>query len=85
MLRSQVCTLLCWSGCSLLIVLVVELSRETGYSRGEVRLLDLSDFRSVTRFAEKFEAENARLDILINNAGIHNFKYEAVSSGVEAT
>ncbi|VDC02779.1 unnamed protein product [Peniophora sp. CBMAI 1063] len=64
---------------------LANLKRETGYTRGELRLLDLSDFQSVIRFVEKFEAENERLDILVNNAGIHNFQYEALPTGVEAT
>jgi NAD(P)-dependent dehydrogenase (short-subunit alcohol dehydrogenase family) len=36
------------------------------------RELDLASFASVRRFAEKINAEEERLDVLINNAGIAN-------------
>lgn len=38
--------------------------------------MDLSDLKSVSAFAEKFNAENDRLDILINNAGIYNYVFK---------
>ncbi|MGW5738484.1 MULTISPECIES: oxidoreductase [Streptomyces] len=39
-------------------------------ARLEVRRLDLSDLDSVRGFAERLHAERARIDVLINNAGV---------------
>jgi NAD(P)-dependent dehydrogenase (short-subunit alcohol dehydrogenase family) len=36
----------------------------------EVALLDLADLAAIRRFAEAFQARQARLDLLINNAGL---------------
>lgn len=36
----------------------------------ELRILDLSDLESVRSFATAFAADNERLDLLINNAGV---------------
>ncbi|KAK0237504.1 hypothetical protein EDD85DRAFT_770328 [Armillaria nabsnona] len=47
-----------------------KLKAETGYQKAELWLVDLSHFLSVTAFANKFEADGGRLDILILNAGI---------------
>ncbi|XP_058462825.1 retinol dehydrogenase 12-like [Malaya genurostris] len=47
-----------------------ELIAETGRSDIHVRELDLSSLDSVRNFAKRFLAEESRLDILINNAGV---------------
>ncbi|EDS35775.1 short-chain dehydrogenase [Culex quinquefasciatus] len=47
-----------------------ELVAETGYPDVHVRQLDLSSLKSVREFAAKFLAEEPRLNILINNAGV---------------
>jgi len=39
-------------------------------ARLEVRRLDLADLDSVRAFAEKLRADHARLDVLVNNAGV---------------
>ncbi len=49
----------------------------------EVMQLDLSDLGSVQRFAEAFRAEHARLDLLINNAGIMVPPYGKTAQGFE--
>ncbi|KAG7444404.1 NAD(P)-binding protein [Guyanagaster necrorhizus] len=46
------------------------LRNETGYQKAELWLVDLSRFSSVTAFANKFEADGGRLDILVLNAGV---------------
>ncbi|XP_055531684.1 retinol dehydrogenase 12-like [Wyeomyia smithii] len=48
----------------------LELAAETGSSNVHVRELDLSSLESVRKFAAGFLAEETRLDILINNAGV---------------
>ncbi|XP_058830719.1 retinol dehydrogenase 12-like [Topomyia yanbarensis] len=47
-----------------------ELMEETGELDIHVRELDLSSLESVRNFAKRFLAEEPRLDILINNAGV---------------
>ncbi len=45
--------------------------------------LDLADLASVRRFSEQFLAENQRLDMLINNAGIMMCPYAQTRDGFE--
>ncbi len=47
-----------------------ELAADTGNPNVSVEKMDLIDYPSVRKFAEKFLATHDRLDILINNAGI---------------
>ncbi|KAK7031655.1 WW domain-containing oxidoreductase [Favolaschia claudopus] len=54
---------------------VQKLKAETGYSRAELWLIDLADFSSVKRFADRFEREGERLDILVENAAIGSSTY----------
>ncbi|MFZ1865299.1 MAG: oxidoreductase [Polyangiales bacterium] len=49
----------------------------------EVMRLDLSDLDSVRQFAEAFRAKHARLDLLINNAGIMVPPYGKTAQGFE--
>ncbi|KAJ7249517.1 short-chain dehydrogenase [Mycena haematopus] len=51
------------------------LKADTGYSRAELWIIDLTDFSSVKQFADKFEREGGRLDILVENAAIGSHKY----------
>ncbi|KAF9522417.1 short-chain dehydrogenase [Crepidotus variabilis] len=44
--------------------------RETEFKNVEVWLIDLTDFASVSAFAERYETEGGRLDILVENAAI---------------
>jgi NAD(P)-dependent dehydrogenase (short-subunit alcohol dehydrogenase family) len=48
-------------------------------------LVDLSSFESVTSFADAFEAEHERLDILVCNAAVYTEDYEASADGHEST
>ncbi len=49
----------------------------------EVMRLDLSNLDSVREFAEEFRAKHARLDLLINNAGIMVPPYGKTAQGFE--
>ncbi|KAG6856449.1 hypothetical protein H0H87_004414 [Tephrocybe sp. NHM501043] len=45
-----------------------ELQQETAYKGAKLWIVDLSRFSSVTAFAEKFEKDGGRLDVLVANA-----------------
>ena len=49
----------------------------------ELLTLDLSDLVAVRRAAEKFLAEHARLDLLVNNAGVMGSPYRQTADGFE--
>ncbi|KAJ7367136.1 hypothetical protein DFH08DRAFT_185925 [Mycena albidolilacea] len=63
----------------------LELQAETGYAKGELWLVDLADFDSVKRFADKFESDGGRLDILVENAAISTGTYNATKDGWETS
>ena len=48
---------------------MIAIEEATGY-KPEVRLVDLAEFASVSSFAEKYEKEVGRLDIIVANAAI---------------
>jgi NAD(P)-dependent dehydrogenase (short-subunit alcohol dehydrogenase family) len=50
----------------------------------EVKELDLADLASVRRFADEFQAEYDRLDVLANNAGIMMNPYSKTQDGFES-
>ncbi|KAG9226030.1 hypothetical protein CCMSSC00406_0008692 [Pleurotus cornucopiae] len=55
---------------------LANLQQSTGFDRAELWLIDLCDFDFVKAFADKFEKEVERLDILVANAGVVFMKYE---------
>ncbi|KAK7048238.1 hypothetical protein R3P38DRAFT_3307133 [Favolaschia claudopus] len=61
----------------------LESNLKTGCKNLEVWTIDLSDFGSVRRFADKWEQEGGRLDILVANAAVILPKYEATKDGWE--
>jgi NAD(P)-dependent dehydrogenase (short-subunit alcohol dehydrogenase family) len=60
------------------------LAATDGRGELEVRQLDLSSFESVRSFADKANADLARIDVLINNAGIFPQKAWKTVDGFEA-
>jgi NAD(P)-dependent dehydrogenase (short-subunit alcohol dehydrogenase family) len=60
------------------------LAATDGRGELEVRQIDLSSFESVRSFAEKANADLARIDVLINNAGIFPQKAWKTVDGFEA-
>ncbi|KAJ7487029.1 hypothetical protein FB451DRAFT_1337529 [Mycena latifolia] len=66
-------------------VAVDRLKEETGYSKAELRIVDLADFVSVKRFANQFQQNGGRLDILIANAAMETRKYTTTNDAWETT
>ncbi|MBX3063805.1 MAG: SDR family NAD(P)-dependent oxidoreductase [Anaerolineae bacterium] len=60
-----------------------ELLQDVPTAKVDLMRLDLSDLRSVRAFAEEFNASYARLDILMNNAGIMIPPYGKTTDGFE--
>ena len=60
-----------------------KLENDLDQSSIELLALDLSDLVSVRRAAEQFLAEHARLDLLINNAGVMGTPYRQTADGFE--
>jgi NAD(P)-dependent dehydrogenase (short-subunit alcohol dehydrogenase family) len=56
-------------------------------SKGKIEIIhcDLSSFDSINRAAESFKKKYAKLDVLINNAGIFNNKFKTTENGIEET
>ncbi|KAF7364068.1 hypothetical protein MSAN_01065600 [Mycena sanguinolenta] len=66
-------------------VAVERLEKETGYTKGELWIVDLSDFQSVKQFADKWETDGGRLDIIVANAAIEPGKFFLTKDGWEST
>jgi retinol dehydrogenase-12 len=67
-----------------LTLLRLGLSEDTGYQTAELWIIDLADFASVKSFADRFDKEGGRLDILVENAAIIPAKtLELTSDGWE--
>jgi len=60
-----------------------ELENDLERSSVELLTLDLSDLVSVRRAAAQFLAEHARLDLLVNNAGVMGTPYRQTADGFE--
>ena len=60
--------------------------KEMGKVNGKIVVmqLDLSDFKSIKKFAESFMKKYKRLDVLLNNAGIMMTPYFRTKDGLEA-
>jgi len=59
--------------------------QETGYKSAELWLVDLGNFSSVIAFADRFERDGGRLDILVANAAVAQMKYATTVDGWEET
>jgi retinol dehydrogenase-12 len=65
--------------------LAPELKAATGYTKAELWIIDLADFTSVKLFADRFEQDGGRLDILVENAAITASTYVATKDGWESS
>ncbi|MGZ4254355.1 MAG: SDR family NAD(P)-dependent oxidoreductase, partial [Solirubrobacteraceae bacterium] len=61
------------------------IAQQTGSDDVHVGICDLSDLRSVRRFAEQCEAGAGRLDVLVNNAGVLTEERSLSRDGIELT
>ena len=62
-----------------------EIVKETGNPNVFVKHLDLASVNSILNFTEQFKKEEAKLDVLINNAGITARAKKLNDAGVELT
>ncbi|XP_014484990.1 PREDICTED: retinol dehydrogenase 14 isoform X2 [Dinoponera quadriceps] len=63
-----------------------EITKETNNSNIVVRMLDLSSLQSIREFAKQINREEARLDVLIHNAGTaETFRKKVTEDGLEMT
>ncbi|TFK62972.1 short-chain dehydrogenase [Pluteus cervinus] len=58
------------------------IKEQTGF-QAELWLLDLAKFSSVRKFADRWEKEGGRLDILVENAAVSGFEYNQTEDGWE--
>lgn len=65
------------------LIVFKEIEKVTGYHNMTLWLVDLSNFSSVVEFAEKFETEDIKLDIVVANAGVVCNVYETSPEGWE--
>ncbi len=64
---------------------VAQIRRQTGNASVEFMLADLSSQKEIHTLAEQFKNKYARLDVLVNNAGVVRiFRQESVD-GIEMT
>ena len=63
---------------------LIDIKKESGSETVYLKLLDLSSFQSVRRFANSILDSEDRLDILINNAGIFMVPFEKTEDGFES-
>jgi NAD(P)-dependent dehydrogenase (short-subunit alcohol dehydrogenase family) len=61
------------------------IAEQTGSDDVHVGICDLSDLRSVRRFAEQCEASPGRVDVLVNNAGVLTEERSLSRDGIELT
>ena len=62
--------LLSYRSVSHFLITCIVLKKETGYESAELWIIDLAQISSVVDFAERFEKDRGRIDILLLNAGI---------------
>lgn len=62
-----------------------DIAATTGRTDVEVEALDLGSTASIRAFAERFKAKHARLDVLVNNAGVWLTSRATTAEGFEST
>ncbi|VDB90987.1 unnamed protein product [Peniophora sp. CBMAI 1063] len=64
---------------------IKELEMGTGYQHAELRIVDLSSFDSIQKFADGVECDGIALDILVYNAAVAMDEYQLTGDGWEQT
>ncbi len=64
---------------------VTRIRQETGNDAVEFLMADLSSQKEIHRLAQEFMRQYARLDVLINNAGVWKMRREESVDGIEMT
>ncbi|VDB90975.1 unnamed protein product [Peniophora sp. CBMAI 1063] len=64
---------------------IKELEEETGYKGSELRIVDLSNFKSVQAFADSVEHDALAIDIMVYNAAVLMKEHQATADGWEQT
>lgn len=69
------------------VIKTIKNEMEEKKSNGSIQgyICDLNSLKSIKEFAEKFEKDHCRLNILILNAGVMNFNYQKTIDGLEQT
>lgn len=62
-----------------------EIIKNTGNERVHIMECDLASFQSIRNFASSFLEKNHKLHILINNAGLWEYKHNKSKDGIEMT
>jgi NAD(P)-dependent dehydrogenase (short-subunit alcohol dehydrogenase family) len=62
-----------------------EIARRTGSANCAVMTVDMSSRKSIREFAKLFKQKYARLDVLVNNAGVNLTRKQAGADGIETT
>ena len=67
-----------------LLIFHVEAIQATGFNgAAELALVDLSQFASVSAFADAFARDGSQIDILVYNAAVAMLKHSATGDGWE--
>jgi NAD(P)-dependent dehydrogenase (short-subunit alcohol dehydrogenase family) len=64
---------------------ILAIKDSTGYQNVEIRIMEQGSFSSVVAFADKFEQEGRKIDILVANAGVAHLQYSTTEDGWEST
>ncbi len=62
-----------------------EIVARSGNEDIQIELCDLSELAAVRKFAERFNAQTPRLDVLVNNAGVLTSERTLSAEGIELT
>jgi NAD(P)-dependent dehydrogenase (short-subunit alcohol dehydrogenase family) len=64
---------------------LADIQRQVPGATGEIHQADLSSQAEIRRAAKEIRARHAQIHLLVNNAGIVNFRRETTPDGLEAT